>query len=63
MTRAVATPEGIEFTLRSAGPVSRALAWLIDLLLRAGVALPQGNCYRAVWLPHLKCYSRWVMPR
>jgi len=37
-TRRVATPEGIELTLRLAGPVPRALAWLIDFLLRlAGV--------------------------
>jgi uncharacterized RDD family membrane protein YckC len=32
--REVPTPEGIELSLRLAGPVSRALAWLIDLLLR-----------------------------
>jgi uncharacterized RDD family membrane protein YckC len=36
-TRRVATPEGIELTLRLAGPVPRALAWAIDLLLRIGV--------------------------
>jgi uncharacterized RDD family membrane protein YckC len=30
----VATPEGIELQLRVAGPVPRALAWLIDLLWR-----------------------------
>ena len=33
-TRRVATPEGIELTLRLAGPVPRALAWAIDLALR-----------------------------
>jgi uncharacterized RDD family membrane protein YckC len=32
--RAVPTPEGIELSLRLAGPVARALAWLIDFLLR-----------------------------
>ncbi len=32
--RDVPTPEGIELALRLAGPVSRALAWLIDLVLR-----------------------------
>jgi uncharacterized RDD family membrane protein YckC len=32
--RSVPTPEGIELSLRLAGPVSRALAWLIDFLLR-----------------------------
>ena len=38
-TRRVATPEGIELTLRLAGPVPRALAWSLDLLLRVGVVL------------------------
>jgi len=32
--REVPTPEGIELSLRLAGPVSRALAWLIDLIVR-----------------------------
>jgi len=36
-TRRVATPEGIELTLRLAGPVPRALAWTVDLLLRVAV--------------------------
>jgi uncharacterized RDD family membrane protein YckC len=36
--RRIATPEGIELTLRLAGPVPRALAWVIDLLLR-GIVL------------------------
>lgn len=34
-----ATPEGIELDIRIAGPVPRALAWLIDLLWRAAVML------------------------
>ncbi|HEX5092585.1 MAG TPA: RDD family protein [Burkholderiales bacterium] len=38
-TRRVATPEGIELTLVLAGPVPRALAWLLDFLLRAAVVL------------------------
>ena len=38
-TRRVATPEGIELTLRLAGPVPRALAWIIDFLLRAALVL------------------------
>src|SRR5918992_6052971 len=38
-TRKVATPEGIELTLRLAGPVPRAMAWAIDLALRAGIVL------------------------
>lgn len=41
-TRAVPTPEGIELTLRLAGPVPRALAWLSDLLLRLGTLMIAG---------------------
>jgi uncharacterized RDD family membrane protein YckC len=37
--RSVPTPEGIELTLRLAGPVARARAWLIDFMIRAGVYL------------------------
>jgi uncharacterized RDD family membrane protein YckC len=32
--RAVPTPEGVELSLRLAGPVPRALAWLIDFIVR-----------------------------
>jgi uncharacterized RDD family membrane protein YckC len=35
--REIPTPEGIELTLRLAGPVARALASAVDLLLRLGV--------------------------
>ena len=38
-TRRVATPEGIELTLRLAGPVPRALAWAVDLAIRVAVVL------------------------
>ena len=38
-TRRVATPEGIELTLRLAGPVPRALSWSVDFLLRAALVL------------------------
>lgn len=38
-TRRVATPEGIELTLRLAGPVPRALAWAVDLAIRVGIVL------------------------
>lgn len=34
-TRVVETPEGVELTLHVAGPVPRALAWVIDFLIRA----------------------------
>jgi uncharacterized RDD family membrane protein YckC len=33
--RRIPTPEGIELTLRLAGPVPRAYAWVIDFLIRA----------------------------
>jgi uncharacterized RDD family membrane protein YckC len=33
-TYRIATPEGVELALRLAGPVPRALAWVIDLLWR-----------------------------
>ncbi|HMB56285.1 MAG TPA: RDD family protein [Arenimonas sp.] len=35
--REVETPEGVALTLRAAGPVPRALAWLIDFTLRLGI--------------------------
>jgi len=35
--RRIATPEGIELALRLAGPVPRALAWAVDLLLRLAI--------------------------
>lgn len=34
-TRSISTPEGIVLTLRLAGPVPRAIAWAIDLAIRA----------------------------
>ena len=37
--RAVETPEGITLDLRLAGPVPRALAWLIDSLIKYAVLL------------------------
>jgi uncharacterized RDD family membrane protein YckC len=41
-TRRVATPEGIELTLRLAGPVPRALAWSVDFMLRVALVLVVG---------------------
>ncbi len=38
-TRRVATPEGIELTLRLAGPVPRAMAWAIDLAIRVALLM------------------------
>ena len=37
--RRVPTPEGFELTLRLAGPVARALAYAVDLVIRAAVLL------------------------
>lgn len=37
--RRIATPEGIEITLRVAGPVPRALAFAIDLLIRGAAMI------------------------
>jgi uncharacterized RDD family membrane protein YckC len=37
--RYVATPEGVEITLRVAGPVPRALAYALDLLLRGALMI------------------------
>jgi len=52
-TRRVATPEGIELTLRLAGPVPRALAWAIDLALRVAIVvavmIPALQLGRAGW--------------
>lgn len=36
-TRVVETPEGVELALHVAGPVPRALAWVIDFLIRVVV--------------------------
>ena len=35
--REVITPEGVPLQLPAAGPVPRALAWLVDLMVRFGV--------------------------
>jgi uncharacterized RDD family membrane protein YckC len=36
-TQSVETPEGIELSLRPAGPAPRALAWILDTLIRAAI--------------------------
>lgn len=38
-TRSYETPEGITLGLRIAGPVVRSCAWVIDMLIRAGIYL------------------------
>ena len=37
--RSVTTPEGVELNLRLAGPVPRACAWMLDLVLRFAVMI------------------------
>ena len=67
-TRRIATPEGIELTLRLAGPVPRLLAWLADLLLRIAVLLavvlllaPSGNFAVGIYLL-LWFFLEWLFP-
>ena len=43
--REVPTPEGIELSLRLAGPTVRAMAWLIDLLIRGVVVVILGMLF------------------
>lgn len=40
--RSIPTPEGIELSLKVAGPMTRARAWLIDLLVRLAIMLVFG---------------------
>jgi uncharacterized RDD family membrane protein YckC len=67
-TRRVATPEGIELTLRLAGPVPRALAWLVDFLLRLAlvlvVTLVASQFGRAGWGLVLltSFFVEWLLP-
>lgn len=67
-TRRVATPEGIELTLHLAGPVPRALAWAVDLAIRAAIvfavmtlALQLGNAGWGVVLLTL-FFVEWLLP-
>ena len=39
----IRTPEGIVFSLQLAGPMSRALAWLVDLACLLGIAILLGT--------------------
>ena len=55
--RDVETPEGVALTLRAAGPVPRALAWLMDLMIRLGIVFVlmmalglMGTAGMGVWL-------------
>jgi uncharacterized RDD family membrane protein YckC len=67
-TRRVATPEGIELTLRLAGPVPRALAWAVDLALRVAIVLAvmtiASQLGRAGWGVVLLAafFVEWLLP-
>ena len=67
-TRRVATPEGIELTLRLAGPVPRALAWSVDLGIRVGIVLAvmtaASQLGRAGWGVVLLAafFVEWLLP-
>lgn len=42
-THRVHTPEGVELSLRVAGPAVRSLAWAIDAVLQLGIVLASGS--------------------
>lgn len=67
-TRAIETPEGVMLELRLAGPIVRALAWAIDMVIRvafymaAGMLLPLlGGAGMGVWLI-LMFLVEWFYP-
>jgi uncharacterized RDD family membrane protein YckC len=45
---AVETPEGVDLSLRAAGPAARSLAWLIDGLIRLALLMVASNLLAAV---------------
>ena len=66
--RAITTPEGVELNLRLAGPVPRACAWAIDLLVRliilamlAIVLTPLGGVGYGVFLISIFLLE-WIYP-
>jgi uncharacterized RDD family membrane protein YckC len=66
--RHVATPEGIELTLRLAGPVPRALAWAADLAIRvvvlwlAAIALGALGLFGAGVMFLAAFFLEWLFP-
>lgn len=54
--REVHTPEGVALRLPAAGPVPRALAWLIDLAIRLGVLSTVGTVLGALGEAGLGAY-------
>jgi uncharacterized RDD family membrane protein YckC len=66
--RPISTPEGIELTLRLAGPAPRAVAWVIDLFLRlialgllSLVLMPLGGLGTGLWLMTW-FFLEWLFP-
>src|SRR5580765_4443185 len=67
-TRRVATPEGIELTLHLAGPLPRAMAWALDVAIRAALlfalATVLGALGRSGWGLILLAwfFLEWLLP-
>ncbi len=66
--RPIATPEGIELTLRLAGPAVRAAAWAFDLVLRvlalgvlSLIVMPLGGLGMGLWLI-AAFFLEWLFP-
>ena len=66
--RAIPTPEGIELMLRLAGPMPRAVAWVIDLFLRVVVMgvlalllMPLGGLGWGLWMI-VAFFLEWLFP-
>ena len=66
--RSISTPEGIELTLRLAGPAPRAAAWVIDFFLRlvalglfSLVLMPLGGLGMGLWLITW-FFLEWLFP-
>ncbi|MCL2829492.1 MAG: RDD family protein [Betaproteobacteria bacterium] len=66
--RVIETPEGVHILLRLAGPVPRALAWLLDLLLRIAIYALLGMMFGwmgsfGIWLfLTLSFFLEWFYP-
>ena len=66
--RRVATPEGIELTLRLAGPVPRALAWVVDVAFRIlavwvlGLILSRAGLFGTGVLFLALFFFEWLFP-
>ncbi|HUL95395.1 MAG TPA: RDD family protein [Usitatibacter sp.] len=56
--RPVSLPEGVEITLRLAGPVARARAWLIDFGLRGAITLALPAAFS--WMGRAGMGALWI---